>query len=42
MPFHVSAKLRIVTPPRFQEKPLYVKQTTFSTAWGTKMRQNQS
>ena len=32
MPLHVSAWLRIVTPPRFREKPFYVKLTTFSTA----------
>ena len=36
MPLHVSAQLRIVTPPRFREKPFYVKLTTFSTAQGTK------
>ena len=36
MPLHVSVWLRIVTPPRFQEKPFYVKLKTFSTAWATK------
>ena len=36
MPLHVSAYLRIVTPPRFREKPFYAKLTTFSTAQGTK------
>ena len=33
---HVSAQLRIVTQPRFREKPFYVKLTTFSTAKETK------
>ena len=32
MPLRISAYLRILTPLRFQEKPFYVKQTTFSTA----------
>ena len=36
MPLHVSAQLRIVTPPRFREKPFYVKLTTFSAAQGSK------
>ena len=36
MPLHVSSELRIATPPRFREKPFYVKLTTFSTAQGTK------
>ena len=36
MPWHVSAYLRIVTPPRFREKRFYVKLTTFSAAQETK------
>ena len=32
----LSAQLRIVTPPRFREKPFYVEQITFSTVQRTK------
>ena len=36
IPLYVYAQLRIVTPPCFREKPLYVKLTTFSAAQETK------